>query len=300
MKKNKFRLVISVVVLFGFGSVNAHFMWINTTKSEGSSQIISFFGFGHALPMEDFLATEVGTIELETFELIGPDSSRTTLEAPNPEIQDSFNTSSGLVARSGDLGAYMFSYNNDSLQGTYRLAAASKHYYFAQYKDKKGQTRIARKPLDEINDPNGIETVIRAIRISYLSNAYMTVGKWTTPAPTGHLAEIVPDTDLHTVRPGDMVRFQLLFDGKPFFDPAGLQTLDFLNPEFGATSGPDAHLISSYVSNGVAQFRVPNSGQWLVTALITRDVSTDPSLKDLRGKVLKEGYYVTLTFNVSQ
>jgi len=250
--------------------------------------------------MEDFLATEVGTIELETYELIGPDSSRTTLEAPDPEIHDGLNTSSGLVARSGDLGAYQFSYNNDSLQGTYRLAAASKHYYFALYKDKKGQTRIARKPLDEISDPNGIETVVRAIRISYLSNAYMTVGKWTTPTPTGHLAEIVPVTDLHTVRPGDMVRFQLLFDGKPFYDPAGLQTLDFLNAEFGATSGPDAHLISSYVSNGVAQFRVPNSGQWLVTALITRDVSTDPSLEALRGKVLEDGYYVTLTFNVSQ
>jgi uncharacterized GH25 family protein len=300
MKKNSFRLVVLAVVLFGFGSVNAHFMWINTTKSEASSLIISFFGFGHALPMEDFLATEVGTIDLETFELIGPDSSRTTLEAPDPEMHASFNTSSGLVARSGDLGAYKFSYNEDSLQGTYRLAAASKYYYFAQYIDKKGQTRIARKPLDEINDPNGIETVVRAVRNSYLSNAYMTVGKWTTPTPTGHLAEIIPETNLHTVRPGDMVRFRLMFDGKPFYDPAGLQTLDFLNPEFSATNGPDAHLISSYVSNGVAQFRVPNSGQWMVAALVKRDVDTEPSLKELRGKVLKDGYYVTLTFNVSQ
>ena len=299
MKKHMFRLVVLVVVLFSFATVNAHFMWINITKSVGSSQIISFFGFGHALPMEDFLATEVGTIELATFELIGPDASRTTLKAPNPEMHDSINTSSGLVARSGDLGAYSFSYDKDSVQGTYQLAAASKYRYFAQYIDKKGQTRLARKPLNEINDPNGIETVVRALRISYLSKAYVTVGKWTTPNLVGHLAEIVSDTDLHTVRPGDMVRFRLLFDGKPIYDPSGLQTLDFLNSEFGANSGPDAHHISSYVSDGKAQFRVPNSGQWLVSALVRRDVASEPSLEELRGKVLEDAYYATLTFNVS-
>ncbi len=88
MKKHMFRLVVLVVVLFSFATVNAHFMWINITKSVGSSQIISFFGFGHALPMEDFLATEVGTIEIATFELIGPDASRTTLKAPDPEMHD--------------------------------------------------------------------------------------------------------------------------------------------------------------------------------------------------------------------
>ena len=121
----------------------------------------------------------------------------------------------------------------------------------------------------------------------------LTMGPWTPPEPVGHGLEIIPMTDLSGVRAGDLVKFEVRFNGQPL--SAGIEYITAYSPSFGLS---DQFALFSYLMEGKAQFRVQSAGQWVVNVYHNENVTPDGPLKDLYAKTNSLNYGATLTFMV--
>lgn len=219
--------------------------------------------------------------------------TKTALKTPTPETSKPTTTTANFDIFPGDLAVQKVALKKESKPGVYQISAVTKPTFYNHYIDTKGRQRIQLKPRDQIKD---IKTTLMSVKYQAFSKSYMTVGKWEEPKRLGHALEITPLTDLTKVRVGDLVEFEVLFNGKPL--DASAKSVDYvtaMSPSFGQG---DHFALHSYVKKGKAQFRVQSAGQWIVSISHKDDVTKDGPMKDLVGKADQVFTAASLTFIV--
>lgn len=294
MKKILAALVVATVTLTA-GIASAHMFWVNVTESlnHPPGHVLSSLGFGHVLPVDDFLVNEYGVIKVGKYQVVDPNMKAADLGLPDTTKFPTDKTSLDLNVTRGTLAARKIALKPETRKGTYLVTAESVPMFFTGYVNTKGKNSIAPKPMDAIKDLGKVQS---SFKYQSFAKSYFTVGEWTKPKPMGHDLEIIPLTDMSNIRVGDLVQFDLKFHGKPVnTDDNNIRTLTCSSNAFG---GPDKFSLSSMVMNGKAQFRMPAAGQWVANIYYPEKVADNPTLKDLKGKCTLVYTAATITFNV--
>ncbi|WP_147820746.1 DUF4198 domain-containing protein [Salidesulfovibrio onnuriiensis] len=280
MKRILFALALAVAALSA-GPASAHMFWINLSESfnHPPGHVTSVLGFGHSLPLDDFLAGEHGVIKLDRYELVAPDKSRFALGLPDIQVSPAQQTPTKMAVTTGDLGLRKIARTRDSAPGTYQVVAQSRPMYFTSYLDAKGKQRMAPLSLDQIKD---IKTPLVSMKYMSYAKSFFALDQWTAPEPVGHDLELMPLTDLSDLHAGDLVRFKVTFKGKPVSaDAKAMHSMTCTSNTFG---GPDKFHLDSYLMNGEAQFRMPSAGQWVANVYYKQEVAGSPQLENEKGK----------------
>ena len=295
MKRTSLSVIVVLASIIFSTQAMAHTLWINLYEShthQPGHAMVSL-GFGHAVPMDDFLGPETGVM-LSTYELIDTDMGTTVLPLPDMTMPEKFSAGSDMTFQSGDLGNLKLCLTENTKPGTYQVAVTSKDdTFFSLYLDKKGKQKWIDKPMDAIK---GAEKILTSIKSKNFAKAYFSVNEWTDPKPLGHELEIMPMTDLSNVHVGDVVPFQISLMGKPF--SMGADTIEYITAFSNSFGGPDNFFLAAYIMNGKAQFRMPAAGQWVVNVYVKQDVTPENAFKDLVGKCTMVLYAATVSFNV--
>ena len=269
------------VTLLASGPASAHQFWIKLTESlnHPPGHVLSALGFGHELPLDDYLVGSYGSIQIGKYQVVGPDGKAADLGLPEIKQLPTNETKLGLDVTSGDLGIRKIALKEGTPEGAYQVAAESVPMFFTTYVNDKGKNRVKPLPMDAIKD---LKTVKASYKYQSFAKSYFAVGKWTEPKPLGHELELTPLTDMSKVRAGDIVEFNLTFKGKPVTtDSNNLRVLTATSNTFG---GPDKFFLAAMVFDGKAQFRIPTAGQWVVNIYYIEKVEDNPALKELEGK----------------
>lgn len=291
------RILITALVTVFFTAVTAqaHNLWINAFGSfaHPPGHALVSLGWGHALPMDDMLNTTNGPVVIEAFSITGPDGNKVQLYIPESKRAKPSSSHAGFDVLPADIAPQKIAFNEMAPKGMYLVEAVSKKTFYTQYVNDKKQTRLALKPKDEIKD---IEKVLFSGQFQAFAKSYLNLGKWTNPEPVGHGLEILPLSDLSGVRPGDLVKFEVHFNGNPLSSGAnGAEYIIAYSPSFGLS---DNFALFSFLMGGKAQFRVQTSGQWMVSVFHNENIAPDGPLKELYKKTNALNYVATLTFSV--
>ena len=281
--------------LLAAGSASAHMFWITLSESftHKPGHVSALLGFGHVLPVDDLLSGEFGSIQLTSYDLIGPDGSRFDLGLPDFKSTEAEKPPTGMLVNSGNLGFRKISCTEKNASGTYQVTASTDPVFFTVYLDKKGKQRMAPKPLDAIND---LSRPLASFRCQTFAKSYFAIKEWTAPKPLGYDLEIMPLDDLSDVHAGDLVRFKVTFKGQPLNSTeSGFQRMTCHSKSFG---DPDGFHLDSYLFDGIARFRMPAAGQWLSNVYVHQKVAENPHLKKLTGKCLDVWAIGSVTFEV--
>lgn len=290
---------ITAAVLFIFlltaQTVWSHSLWINLYESfaHPPGHALTSIGWGHNVPMDDFLNSKAGAVKIDKYLLVDPENKAFELGLPDIKQEKITKTDTGMTLQEGDLGIRRIGLSKDAKKGTYQVLTESKTTYFSGYIDVNGKMKMVTKPMDEIKDASKFQF---ATRYKAFAKSYMTVGEWTQPKKSGFDLEILPLSDLSKVKKGDIVQFEVtLNDEKLNCDMKGMNYLFATSNTFG---GPDNYNLCSYIMNGKAQIRVPEAGQWVFSVLVRKNVTKDNELKDLYGKCDSIYYGSTVSINV--
>jgi uncharacterized GH25 family protein len=280
-------------------------LWINAYESfaldksltDPPSHFMVSLGWGHVLPMDDFLVDMDGTIPLATYDLIDPDLKKTALPMP-VKMEDVIMADAGMTIECGDMALRKINLTDKTKPGTYQVAAATREGFATVYVDKTGKQELANKSLEEMQ---GVENIVCSVKYQAFAKAFLTVEKWTDPKPIGYDLELMPLTELSDVHVGDPVSFEVTLMGKLFSCTS--DTMEYLHAAsntFGGEAGGDREgfFLSAYLINGRARFWMPTAGQWLVNVFSCQDVTPENELKELVGKCNKVYYSSSITFNV--
>ena len=272
----------------------AHSLWVNVHESftHPPGHAMVSLGWGHVVPMDDFLMSEAGAVTIERYDLVGPDGSATPMGLPVIKQEKVIDSKTGMAIVPGDLGLRKVALTKETQPGTYAVVAESKASFFTGYVDENGKHKMTTKGMDEIKGAKSFDfsTQYKAVAISYIG-----IKKWTQPVAAGHDLELLPATDLSRVRAGDLVKFTATLKGIPLnSDMEAIRYLVMTSNTFG---GPDNYMLSAYIMDGKAQIRVPTAGEWMVSVLVKKDVRTDNELKALVKKCKSVYYGSTVTFN---
>ncbi len=291
----KLKTLVLTLSLTAFcaGTVHAHSLWVNINESfaHPPGHVITSLGWGHAMPLDDFLVSEAGAIEIETYSLVGPDNSITPIPLPVIKQEEASQSKTGMAIVQGDLGLRKISLTDKTTPGTYQVAAESKATYFTGYVDAKGKHKMTTKPMDEIK---GVRSIDFSTRYKATGKSYFGIEKWTEPTPLGHDLEIMPETDMSNVKAGDLVKFTVTLKGKPL--TCDMQGMNYLHMTSNTFGGPDGYMLTAYIMNGKAQIRVPTPGAWLTMVMVKKVVTKDNELKDLAGKCQSIYYGASVSF----
>jgi hypothetical protein len=243
--------------------------------------------------MDDILNSPGGRIGLEQFELIDPALAKTGLIRPEPDSGEPVQTSGGFDLFAGDMALQKVALKKGAANGVYQFSAASVPSFFTQYIDQAGKPRMQMKPRNEIS---GIKEVLVSVKYQAFAKSFLTVGGWQDPEPLGHDLEIIPRTDLSSLRAGDLVEVTVLFHGKPL--TATAKSIEYITAHSSSFGQSEGFSLFSYIIDGNAQFRVQSSGQWMISVSHKDDVTPDGPLKDLIGKADQVYQGASLTFTV--
>ena len=295
MKRMSLSVIVGLLLIAFSSQAMAHTLWINLYESfaHPPGHAIASIGWGHVVPMDDFLASETGSIQLASYELIDPDFKSTALPLPDMKIHEKMKTSSGMTFQSGDLGIRKFGLTEKTKPGTYQVVVTSRDNFFSKYLDKKGKQKWVGKAMDEIK---GAQKVLTGLKYKSFAKAYFAVQKWTEPKALGHDLEIMPMTDLSNVHVGDVVPFTVTFMGRPL--STSHKSIEYLTATSNAFGDPDGFFLSAYIFNGKAQFRMPAAGQWVVNVYVRQMVTRGNELKHLSDKCTMVDYAGTVSFHV--
>ena len=285
-------LILALTALCA-GTVSAHSLWVNINESfaHPPGHVITNLGWGHAMPLDDFLASESGNVEIEKYRIVGPDNSISKIVLPVIKHEASTMSKTGMAIVPGDLGLRKISLTDKTMPGTYQVAAESKATYFTGYVDVKGKNKMATKPMDEIK---GAKVFNFSTRYKAMAKSYFSIKKWTPPKPLGYDLEIMPETDMTNVKAGDLVKFTVTLQGKPLTcDIKGMNYLHMTSNTFG---GPDKYMLTAYIMNGKAQIRVPTPGAWRASVTVKKVVTKENELKHLAEKCQSVNYAASVTF----
>ena len=291
----KFKAICSILALTGLcaGSVSAHSLWVNINESfaHPPGHVITSLGWGHAMPLDDFLVSEAGIVEIEVYSLVGPDNSISPIPLPVIKQEKETESKTGITIVPGDLGLRKISLTDKTMPGTYQVAAESKATYFTGYVDANGNHRMATKPMDDIK---GAKSFNFSTRYKAMAKSYFSTQKWTRPNPLGHDLEIMPETNMTNIKVGDLVKFTVTLKGTPLTcDMKGMNYLHMTSNTFG---GPDKYMLSAYIMNGKAQIRVPTPGAWRASVSVEKMVTEDNEFKQLAKKCRSINYAASVSF----
>lgn len=276
-------------------SAQAHSLWVNVFESHAHQppHAMVSLGWGHVLPMDDILNSPSGRIALDRFELLDPALNKTGLVKPEGGSGAPVQTSDSFDLFAGDMALQKVALKQEAAKGVYQFSAASVPSFFTRYIDPAGRTRLQMKPRNEISD---IKEVLMSVKYQAFAKSFLTVGGWQDPKPLGHDLEIIPLTDLSSLRAGDMVEVKVLFYDKPL--TATARSIEYITAHGTGFGQGEGFALFSYIIDGKAQFRVQSSGQWMISVSHKDDVTPDGPLKDLLGKADQVYHGASLTFTV--
>jgi uncharacterized GH25 family protein len=219
--------------------------------------------------------------------------NKTALSLPTFEVANSTESSVNVDIFAADLATQKIALKGNSTPGVYQLSAVSVPTFYTQYIDKKGRKRLKVKARDEID---GIEKVLVSVRYQSFAKSFMTRDSWKEPQALGHRLEIIPRTDLSNLHVGDLVKVDVLANGKSLHPYViGMGYITAASSSFGQ---PDKFALFSKIKEGKAQFRVQSSGQWNISVSHLEDVTKDGAFKNIYGKANQVYSSASLTFTV--
>lgn len=243
----------------------AHSLWINATdyypgfNPKTGAKVIVYLGYGHKYPVHDFLDPE----KLSEFRMLGPDSQ-----------------SKNLVPGKG---GFLATPVNLKKVGAYVVTAASRPGFYTMYMKND-------KIIHKMGTKSGLKNVIMSLYHERYAKALISVGKTNGHAflkPVGHRLEIIPLRNPSSLKTGDLLEFQVIFDKRParYFKVSGTY--------MGFSSKGNFAYATSTDSNGMASLRILHHGPWLIKA-----ETKLPSSGDMMDKCNEIHYSATLTFAV--
>lgn len=295
MKKKLISSVLFFTIIGISTSAAAHSLWVNLNESlaHPPGHAITSLGWGHSVPLDDFLASEAGNVNIVRYDLVSPDNKISNIPLPLITKEKIANAKSGMTIQAGDLGIRKLSLTKKTKPGTWQVIAESDATYFCQYIDKKGKVKMLTKPMDEIK---GAKQFNFSCRYKATAKSFMGIEKWTNPKPAGHDLELMPTCDLSNVRAGDMISFEASLKGKKL--NCDMNGMNYLMATSNTYGGPDKFSLCSYIMDGKAQIRVPTAGQWVVSVMVRKEVTTDNELKELVKKCKTVYYGATISLSV--
>ncbi|WP_418186495.1 DUF4198 domain-containing protein [Aliarcobacter lanthieri] len=297
MKSLRKLLFVSTILSLSLINLNAHSFWVNSFESfsHKPGHIIVGLAWGHSMPIDDILNSQNGRVIVDEFTITSPNGEIINLDIPSSEPKDASKKSKNFDVFSADMGFQKIALKENSQKGVYKIEAKSEATFYTQYIDKKGNTRLKLTTLDKIDD---IKKVLMSVKFEAFAKSYLTIDKWEEQKATNKGLEIIPKTDLSNIKVGDLVEFEVLFEGKPLSVSAS--SIDFITANSNSFGQNDGFFLMSYIENGKAQFRVQSAGQWRVLCNHKDTVTKDGVLKDLFGKVEYVFNGASLTFNVKE
>ena len=297
MKNIKKLLFVSVMFFLSLVNLNAHSLWVNSFESftHKPAHIIVGLGWGHSMPMDDILNSPNGRVIVEEFKIISPNGEIINLDIPSSEPQEANKKAKNFDIFSADMGLQKIALKENSQKGVYKIEAKSKPTFYTEYIDTKGNKRLKLTTMDKLDD---IQKILMSVKYEAFAKSYLTIDKWEEQKTTNKGLEIIPKTDLSNVKVGDLVEFEVLFEGKPL--NVSPSSIDFISADSNTFGQNDSFSLMSYIVNGKAQFRVQSAGQWRVSCEHKDTVTKDGNLKDLFGKVEQVFNTSSLTFNVKE
>jgi len=293
LRKLKLTGLTLALTAFCTGTLYAHSLWVNINESfaHPPGHVITSLGWGHAMPLDDFLVSEAGAIAIEKYSLVGPDNSITPIPLPVIKQEKATASKTGMSIVPGDLGLRKILLTDKTMPGTYQVTAESKATYFTGYVDANGKHKMTTKPMDEIK---GAKSFDFSTRYKAVGKSYFGIEKWTQPKLMGYELEILPNTDMSDVKAGDLVKFTVTLNGKPLTcDMKGMNYLHMTSNTFG---GPDQYMLTAYIMDGKAQIRVPTPGAWRASVTVKKVVTKDNDLKALVKKCQSIYYGTSVSF----
>jgi uncharacterized GH25 family protein len=281
--------------------VEGHDLFISakTSMSHPPGHITLMIGYGHAMPMDEFIDGQ----RLTTYALYNPDLKKMELpfnRSANKLVDQGKSENSlpfaGLTVQPGDVFAQMIQFADNTPKGTYQAGAAIKTVFFSMWKDDKGKVHKARKALDEIKNA---KEIMVSVQYQAFAKTCFTMGHWSAPKPLGYDLEIVPLGDLTSIKIGDIVEFQVLYLGKPIKSPVE----DPLILKAYCDTYGNAHSFGLYGvidTGGKASIKITRPGQWLVSSEYFQSAQKKNMSASLRKKCLKSYRRCTLSFDAME
>ncbi|WP_321390262.1 DUF4198 domain-containing protein [uncultured Desulfuromusa sp.] len=246
--------------------VQAHNLWLNATdfsptltgRAGAHSKV--YFGFGHKFPVADFLDKS----KLREFQLIRPDLSKMDLEAGNGGF-----LATPLVLKKS---------------GAYTVSAATNTGFYTMY-NKNGRMH------HKLGSMEGLENIVLSLYFENYTKALINVGETADQdfsTPVGHNIEIVPLENPYLKRVGDLLKLQVLQNGKPV--PFCQVSATYV----GFSAQEDYAYSSKTNSKGIATIRLLNQGQWIIMAVVREQAP-----ENLKDQCLEMKYSASLSFGVN-
>jgi hypothetical protein len=239
----------------------AHTLWINVTPGpEAERKALTFIGYGDSVPGDEILAPDWGVIHFAAYDVIAPDGTRASLGVPKPVAAAKKTLAPGLAWQDGgDVGVRKFTFGSEAQAGTYQVVGLTPVVPLTHYRDTEGREQFSEDAPKDIR--NLAKVLGTRLEINYMKSAFV-VDKWTPLEPVGYALEIVPVSDLHAARSGDVLRFKVLLNGKPLTsDVAEEPFITAMSPGLG-----NRWNLHSELEDGLGEVRVTSPGTWRIDA----------------------------------
>ncbi len=243
----------------------AHNFWINSVdykpllNEKTGAQTKIYFGFGHKLPVHDFL----GDNRLTELKLVGEDGKTVDIKPG----EGGFKATPVIIKK----------------PGANIVTAVTRSGYYTMYYDKDRLHHI-------MGSMKGLDNVVLSLYYENYAKTLINVGDTDTDSyskPVGHNIEIIPLENPYLKKTGDTLKIKILHGGKPAsFCDISATYVGFSNEEDYAFSNKTG-------SDGISTIRLLSPGQWLVRAVVRK-----PAKESLREDCMEEKYSATLTFEV--
>lgn len=203
-----------------------------------------FFSYGHTVPFGDGIRAK----KIAEIHIYQPDGKK--LQVP--------------VRDGKGLQSHMLDYDR---AGIWMLTAQTTPGYYTIYLDQQGKEHHVIKPR------NAVKEKAAEIVASYFSKQYAKtcvvcdIPGSETSLVSGMALELVPSSNLFTIKPGETVEFQVYRDGKPC---TGTGTWDATYAGF-STQPEDMFYPKSKVENGHFTMMIAHPGRWFVRYYIKSD-----------------------------
>jgi len=286
---------IILATVLSLSSLSAHHLWINSFESfhHKPGHTTVGLGWGHSMPIDDRLNSPNGAMILEEFSISSPSKEKIQLSLPKRALFEPTKTSKDLEVYDAKIALQKIALKKDSTKGTYLIHAKSTPAFHTRYIDTKDRTRFKPKSKDQLKD---IKEILFSVKFQTFASSYLTLGEWQEQKAIGKGLEIIPKSDLSNLKVGDLVKFEVFFNGKPLsISTKQAEYISAVSKSFGEN---ERFALMSPIYKGEAQIRVQSKGQWRVSCEHKEKITKDGALKDLYGKANSIINGSSLTFNV--
>ncbi len=229
-KRLAFALGFSTWLLLAPFTAEAHNPWLSLPHHyvEEGGQVKVLFGWGHKFPLDDFLKDG--------------DVTGVTLHPPE-----------GEPTRVSSVNEMLFETPPLRQSGVYLVTSEKKPGFFTSL--EKGFVLKPKAGLEGVKRCSSSRSFMKAIVVAGENGA----GK--VSRRVGQALELVPLDDPATLKAGDDMRIQVLFQGEPVDD------WPLVHATYSGFGVPHAFAYSDYASgyrDGIFTLRILESGSWLV------------------------------------